>query len=78
LTGCASSALLYRGRLPKRDVEVVILRVGHLRACAYELQQHRRLALRRGVDADTRAKVFAWPSGDGLSERQHTMLTGVD
>src|ERR1700752_5257473 len=40
--------LLYRGRLPRRDTELVILRVGHLRGCEYELQQHRRLALRRG------------------------------
>jgi alkylhydroperoxidase family enzyme len=73
-----SGMLLYRGRLPKRDIEVVILRVGHLRASAYELQQHRRIALRRGVDADTQAKVFAWPSAGGLSERQRTLLTGVD
>jgi AhpD family alkylhydroperoxidase len=73
-----SGVLLHLGRLPKRDAEVVILRVGHLRGCEYELQQHRRLALRRGVDADTQAKVFAWPSADGLSERQRTLLTGVD
>jgi AhpD family alkylhydroperoxidase len=73
-----SGVLLHLGRLPKRDAEVVILRVGHLRGCEYELQQHRRLALRRGVGADTQAKVFAWPSADGLSERQRTLLTGVD
>jgi AhpD family alkylhydroperoxidase len=73
-----SGVLLHLGRLPKRDAEAVILRVGHLRGCEYELQQHRRLALRRGVDADTQAKVFAWPSADGLSERQRTLLTGVD
>ena len=73
-----AGVLLHLGRLPKRDAEVVILRVGHLRGCEYELQQHRRLALRRGVDADTQAKVFAWPIADGLSERQRTLLTGVD
>ena len=32
------------GKLPVSDAEVVILRVGHLRDCEYELQQHRRLA----------------------------------
>lgn len=73
-----SGVLLYRGRLPKQDTEVAILRVGHLRGCAYELQQHRRLALRRGVDETTQAEVFAWPNGDGLSERTRALLTGVD
>lgn len=73
-----SGVLLYRGRLPKRDAEVIILRVGHLRGCAYELQQHRQLALRRGVDAETQAEVFAWPNADGLSERHRALLTGVD
>lgn len=71
--------LLRRGRLPRRDTEVVILRVGHLRGSEYELQQHRRLALRRGVDADTQEKVFAWPQArDGLTAREQALLTGVD
>lgn len=73
-----SGVLLYRGRLPKQDTEVAILRVGHLRGCQYELQQHRRLALRRGVDETTQAEVFAWPNGHGLSERMRALLTGVD
>ncbi len=70
--------LLYLGRLPKQDAEVIILRVGHLRGCAYELQQHRRLALRRGVDDHTQAEVFAWPNAEGLSMRHRALLTGVD
>src|ERR1700733_6077953 len=70
--------LLYRGRLPKRDAELVILRVGHLRACAYELQQHRRLALRRGVDAGTQAEIFAWPDSVEPSPRHRALLAGVD
>ena len=41
--------LLYVGKLPRKDAEVVILRVGHLRDCEYELQQHRRLASTRGL-----------------------------
>jgi AhpD family alkylhydroperoxidase len=76
--GPFSGLLLNFGRLRKHDTEVVILRVAHLRSCEYELQQHRRLALRRGVDADTQAKVFAWPRTDGLSGRQRALLTGVD
>jgi len=73
-----NGTLLYRGRLPKRDTEMVILRVGHLRACPYELQQHRRLALRRGVDAGAQAAIVAWPGGVELSPRHRALLAGVD
>ena len=73
-----SGVLLYRGRLPKQDAEVIILRVGHLRGCAYELQQHRQLALRRGVDADTQAEVVAWPNAEGRHVRHRAPLTGGD
>lgn len=70
--------LLRRGRLPETDTELVILRVGRLRRCEYELQQHRRIALRRGVDEDTQALIQAWPRSNGLSERQEALLAGVD
>ncbi|HEY5151120.1 MAG TPA: carboxymuconolactone decarboxylase family protein [Mycobacterium sp.] len=70
--------LLRRGRLPGRDTGVVILRVAHLRESEYELQQHCRIALTRGVDLDTQAAVFAWPAADGLSPRNQALLTAVD
>jgi len=70
--------LLYRGRLPKRDCELVILRVGHLRACAYELQQHRRIGLRRGLDAGTQAEIVAWPDSVEPSPRHRALLAAVD
>ena len=73
-----SGVLLNWGKLDKRDKELVILRVGQLRASEYELQQHRRIALRRGVDADTQREIFGWPAADGLSDRQRALLTGVD
>lgn len=73
-----SGTLLYFGRLPRRDAEVVILRVGHVRRCEYELQQHRRLALRHGVDAETQGRVFAGPDAEGHSARDRTMLRCVD
>ena len=70
--------LLRRGRLPGRDTGVVILRVAHLRKSEYELQQHRRIALTRGVDLDTQTALFAWPAADGLSPRNQALLTAVD
>ena len=73
-----SGVLLYIGRLPKKDAEVAILRIGHQRGCQYELQQHRRLALRRGVDEETQAQIFAWPDSEGLADRHRALLTAVD
>lgn len=78
-------ARLLRGRLPAIDRELVILRVAHVRLCEYELQHHRRLARRAGLDVDTQAVIFAWPDapdGDGprriLSARQQALLAATD
>lgn len=73
-----SGVLLYWGRLSRFEAELVILRVGHLRACEYELQQHRRLARSRGVDADLQAKVFEGPDAEGLTDRQRALLRATD
>lgn len=73
-----SGTLLRRGRLPATDTELAILRVGHLRASRYELQQHRRIALRRGISEAEQNAIFAWPDGDGLSPRQQVLLAAVD
>ena len=73
-----SGVLLRRGRLPETDTELAILRVGHLRASEYELQQHRRIALKRGVSAAEQEGIFAWPQDRGLSPRQQVLLTAVD
>ncbi|KZS55278.1 4-carboxymuconolactone decarboxylase [Mycobacterium kansasii] len=76
---------LLRGRLPRIDTELVILRVARLRSCEYELQHHRRMARAAGLDAQTQATIFAWPDvpeGDGprkvLSARQQALLKATD
>jgi AhpD family alkylhydroperoxidase len=78
-------ARLLRGRLPRVDTELVILRVAHLRQCEYELQHHRRIARQAGLDAQTQATIFAWPEapdGNGprrvLSARQQALLQATD
>jgi alkylhydroperoxidase family enzyme len=73
-----SSMLLYSGKLSRQDAEIVILRVGHLRNCEYELQQHRRLARSRGVGPELQAKIFEGPDGDGLTDRQRALITATD
>ncbi|TGD88978.1 carboxymuconolactone decarboxylase family protein [Mycolicibacterium sp. CH28] len=73
-----SGVLLNWGKLPKRDKELVILRVGHLRNSEYELQQHRRLARSRGLGPELQDKIFSGPNAPGLSERDRVLLTAVD
>ena len=73
------SALLLRGRLARADTELVILRVAHLRGSEYELQHHRLMGRRRGLDDQTQAKIFAWPNAaDGLTDRQQALLCATD
>jgi AhpD family alkylhydroperoxidase len=77
------SGRLLRGRLPAIDTELVILRVAHVRACEYELQHHRPMARRQGLDPERQAAIFAWPDGDDgsasrLSDRQRALLSATD
>ena len=76
------SALLLRGRLPLVDTELVILRVAHLRGSEYELQHHRWMGRRRGLDDRTQELIFAWPNttngAGGLSDRQQALLRATD
>lgn len=71
-------AMLYVGKLPLLDAELVILRVARLRGCEYELQQHGRFAERRGLDAELQARIFSWPDSDQLSPRRQALLRATD
>jgi AhpD family alkylhydroperoxidase len=74
-----SGVLLGRlGKLTRQDAELVILRVGHLRECEYELQQHRRLARSRGLNAELQARIFEGPDAAGLTDRQRVLITATD
>ncbi|BCI51424.1 4-carboxymuconolactone decarboxylase [Mycolicibacterium litorale] len=70
--------LLAFGKLSRQDAELVILRVAHLRESEYELQQHRRLARSRGVDAGLQARIFEGPDAEGLTDRQRVLITATD
>jgi AhpD family alkylhydroperoxidase len=72
------AVLLSFGKLARRDAELVILRVGQLRGCEYELQHHRRIAGRRGIDSPTKDRVVEGPHADGLADRDRTLLAAVD
>ena len=70
--------LMPGGTLPRRETELVILRVAHLRDCRYEFDHHVALGRRAGVtDADVE-RVVAGPEDPGWSARERTLLTAVD
>ena len=70
--------LMPGGRLSRRDTELVILRVAHLSACAYELDHHTRLAARAGIDDAAVARVGDGPGAAGWTERERALLEAVD
>lgn len=65
-----ASALMPGGRLPRRDTELVILRVATLRASAYELSQHVTIARSAGLTAEEIQRVqdldAGWDGRDGV------------
>lgn len=66
------------GTLPRRETELVILRVAHLRGCAYEFDHHVELGRRAGVTASDIERVVAGPTADGWSGRERAILDAVD
>jgi AhpD family alkylhydroperoxidase len=70
--------LMPGGSLPRRDTELVILRVARLRDCAYEFDHHVQLGRRVGVTAEDVARVQAGPEADGWSHRERALLRAVD
>lgn len=73
-----AGGLMPGGRLPRADTELVILRVGHLCACAYELDHHERIGRRVGLSADEIARVAEGPAADGWSPRRSALLQATD
>lgn len=70
--------LMPGGTLPRRETELVILRVAHLRGCAYEFEHHVTLGRRAGVTQADVAKVIEGPRAGGWSARERVLLTAVD
>jgi len=70
--------LMPGGTLPRRETELVILRVAHLRACRYEYDHHVHLARRAGVGAADVQRVMAGPDAEGWTPRERAMLAAVE
>ena len=66
------------GKLPRRETELVILRVATLARSDYELTQHRRVGRRAGLTEEEIARVTDGPEATGWSDRERLLLTVVD
>ncbi len=70
--------LMPGGSLPRRDTELIILRVAHLRGCGYEFEHHVRLGSRAGVTAADVERIQDGPDAAGWSNRERALLRAVD
>src|SRR3546814_11971293 len=69
------------GTLPRRETELVIIRVANLRSCAYELDHHLELGRRAGVTPDDVTRMLAGPSDESWSvwpPRERALLDAVE
>ncbi|MBV9485401.1 MAG: carboxymuconolactone decarboxylase family protein [Frankiaceae bacterium] len=69
--------MMPRGKLPRRDTELVILRTAWLNRCEYELDHHRRIGAQAGLTAD-QIDAAASESLDGWTDRERAILSAAD
>jgi alkylhydroperoxidase family enzyme len=73
-----SAHLMPFGRLPRRDTELVILRVAWRCRSVYEWRQHVPLALRIGVAPEQIDAIARNDPGNGFTDRQRALLALSD
>jgi AhpD family alkylhydroperoxidase len=73
-----AGALMPRGKLPRAETELVILRVAHNAGCEYEWRHHERLAQRSGLTKADVERVRGQSTNSGWSERQTLLLAAAD
>lgn len=70
--------LMPGGKLPRRETELVILRVAHLRSCTYEWEHHVRLGRRAGVTDDEVGRLQGEVTATDWTPREAAILGAVD
>jgi AhpD family alkylhydroperoxidase len=73
-----AGALMPGGLLPRRDSELVILRVADNCRCEYEWRHHERLGRTAGLAAEQIQRVREGPDADGWSARERLLLRAAD
>lgn len=70
--------LMPGGLLPRRETELVILRVAHLRGSRYEFEHHVRLGRRAGLGPADVRRVVEGPQAAGWGPRERLLLQTAD
>jgi AhpD family alkylhydroperoxidase len=73
-----AGTLMPRGSLPRRDTELVILRVAHNSDCGYEWLHHERLGRASGLSKEEIDRVRTGPEAPEWSPRQTLLLQAAD
>jgi AhpD family alkylhydroperoxidase len=66
--------LMPGGRLPRRESELVILRVATVRGSAYELAHHRRLGARAGLTPADLERVHVGSTAEGWQGHERLLM----
>lgn len=70
--------LLPGTKLSRFEIELVVLRVAHLRDSRYEMEHHIRLGRRAGVTPQIFERILAGPTDPDWSPRHGAMLAAAD
>lgn len=73
-----AGGLMPGGKLPRRETELVILRVAHLCGSTYEFEHHARLGRRAGLRQEDIDAVRASVGEGSWSEREASILGTID
>jgi alkylhydroperoxidase family enzyme len=73
-----AAALALRGRLPKRDHELLAMRASHNCWSPFEWGEHADIARRAGIDDDEIARIAAGPDAPGWSALDSALLRAAD
>jgi AhpD family alkylhydroperoxidase len=73
-----AGGLMPGGKLPRRDTELVILRVAHNTGCDYERRHHEQLGRRAGLSTEEIARAGEGPAAPGWTPRQALLLRAAD
>jgi AhpD family alkylhydroperoxidase len=73
-----AAALMPGGKLPRRETELVILRVAHNAGSEYEWAHHERMGRRAGLSDEEIARVREGADAPGWSERNALLLRAAD
>ena len=74
----AMGTALFQGRLPPRDRELAVLRVGWLMRAPYEWGQHVVIAKRYGLCDEEVERVTQGSAAAGWTAHDHAVLRGVE